>query len=440
MNAQTQTQEVARTDLSAMRALQLPADQEVGLFTERGFALAQRVAKALATSTAVPAQFQSNNLKKYRRGDDWVEEWVENPSAMGNVLVAMEVSRAVGMSVIAVMQNADMIEGKLRWSGKFVIAAINASGRFTPLRFQMKNLGRIKASYKEKGAYNKAKRGYDFTEHQVEIDNIECIAWALPKGYPEPRVDLQTMQQYRGRMLDLYEDMGLPVIKSAPVTMQLAVEEGWYSKSGSKWQTAMKDLMFQYRAGSFFGNIHAPDIVMGMGPTTEEIRDTMTVDMGADGQVLDIRPERTSSPVPPMADVVQPATTPVSSPAPSVPENAPRDAQKASPDSQKAGSDASQPAFDADAFAERMERAADAGDIDTMDAMADELRGLADQDLADTLTSQYRRLRASAEEMRDAAAGQGQPLKAAPPAQASAPAPTGRRTRASGNGFQGNLE
>jgi hypothetical protein len=435
MNAQTQTQEVARADLSSMRALQLPADQAVDLFTERGFALAQRVAKALSSATAVPAQFQDMNLKKWRQGNEWKEEWVPNPAATGNCIVAMEVSRAVGMSVVAVMQNADMIEGKLRWSGKFVIAAINASGRFTPLRFQTKNLGRIKATYKEKGAYNQQKRGYDFIDHQVEIDNIECIAWALPKGYPEPRVEPATMQKYRGRMLDLYEDLGLPVVKSAPVTMEMAVQEGWYSKPGSKWQTPLKDLMFQYRAGSFFGNIHAPDIVMGMGPTTEEIRDTMVVDMGADGQVLDIRPEQTTGQRPPMADVVHPpAPAPVSPPAPSVPENAPRDAQKASPDAPKAGSDASQSAFDADAFAERMERAADAGDIDTMDAMADGLRGLADQDLADTLTSQYRRLRASAEEMRD---GQ---VQVAPPAPAPAPAPAGRRTRASGNGFQGSLE
>ncbi|HDR9029925.1 TPA: hypothetical protein QDB14_004147 [Burkholderia vietnamiensis] len=247
------------------------------MFTERGFMLANRIAKAYASSDAVPAQFRSHNLKKVGRE----EHWVENPSAIGNCLVAIEVARAVRMSITAVMQNADMIEGKLRWSGKFVIAAINASGRFTPLRFQMVNRGRIKATYKEKTGWDNEARKPIFTEREVEVDDVECIAWALPKGVPEPRVTSDDLRRFPGRMLDLYKSLGMPVIESAPVTMKMVVEEGWYGKAGSKWQTEMRALMFQYRAGSFFGNIHAPDIVMGMGRTTEEEVDV--VDVNADG-------------------------------------------------------------------------------------------------------------------------------------------------------------
>ena len=65
--------------------------------------------------------------------------------------------------------------------------------------------------------------------------------------------------------------------------MKMVVEEGWYGKSDSKWQGEMKHLMFQYRAGSFFGNIHAPDIVMGMGRTAEEERDMGTLIPQEDG-------------------------------------------------------------------------------------------------------------------------------------------------------------
>ncbi|KVU18458.1 hypothetical protein WK64_07680 [Burkholderia ubonensis] len=247
------------------------------MFTERGFMLANRIAKAYASSDAVPAQFRSHNLKKVN-GE---EHWVENPSAIGNCLVAIEVARAVHMSITAVMQNADMIEGKLRWSGKFVIAAINASGRFTPLRFQMINRGRIKASYKEKTGWNSQIKKPIFEDRQVEVDDIECIAWALPKGIPEPRITPDDLRKYQGRMLDLYKAIGMPVIESAPVTMKMAVEEGWYGKPGSKWQGEMRAIMFQYRTGSFFGNIHAPDIVMGMGRTAEEEIDI--VDVSADG-------------------------------------------------------------------------------------------------------------------------------------------------------------
>ncbi|MFA8336355.1 hypothetical protein [Burkholderia cenocepacia] len=273
MNAPAQLSEVK----AAGGVPALMPDQAVDMFTERGFVLANRIAKAYASSDAVPAQFRSHNLKK-ANGE---EIWVENPSAIGNCLVAIEVARAVRMSITAVMQNADMIEGKLRWSGKFVIAAINASGRFTPLRFQMISRGKITAKYKEKTGWNQQARKPIFEEREVEVDDIECIAWALPRGTPEPRLAPEQVRQYAGRMLDLYRDIGMPVIESAPVSMRMVVEEGWYGKAGSKWQTGLRTLMFQYRAGSFFGNIHAPDIVMGMGRTSEEEADV--VDVSPDG-------------------------------------------------------------------------------------------------------------------------------------------------------------
>lgn len=269
MNAPMQLQDVK----AASGALAPMPDQAVDMFTERGFALANRIAKAYASSDAVPAQFRSHNLKRVN-GE---EIWVENPSAIGNCLIAIEVARAVRMSITAVMQNADMIEGKLRWSGKFVIAAINASARFTPLRFQMINHGLIKAKYKEKTGWNNQTRKPIFEEREVEVEDIECIGWALPRGTPEPRLAPDDVRKYSGRMLDLYRDIGMPVVESAPVSMQMVVEEGWFGKSGSKWQTGLRTLMFQYRAGSFFGNIHAPDIVMGMGRTSEEEADIVDV-------------------------------------------------------------------------------------------------------------------------------------------------------------------
>lgn len=303
------------------------ADQALDMFTERGFALANRVARAYSTSTAVPAQFRAQIEKKVGRE----VHLVDNPAALGNCLVAIEVANTVGMSISAVMQNADIIENKLRWSGKFVIAAINVSGRFTPLRFQMLNRGPIKATFKEKTGWDEQARRVIFTDRVVDVDDIECIAWALPKGYPEPKVSPQQMQQFPGRMLDLYKALGLPVIESAPVSMRMVVEEGWYGKSGSKWQTELRTLMFMYRAGSFFGNIHAPDIVMGMGRTSEEERDIAPAqfDLEADGTltptpVSELRPaQRNTAPIVERVDEATgeisggepPAATPAAAPA-----------------------------------------------------------------------------------------------------------------------------
>ncbi|NGT16960.1 hypothetical protein G6N71_20845 [Achromobacter insolitus] len=224
------------------------------MFSAAGFDLAQRIAKAYQTANAVPAAFRSTITKRERQGNEYYDVEVPNPAALGNCIVAIETAQAVGMSITAVMQNANVIEGRLSWSGKFVIAAINASRRFSPLRFRIKNRGRITAAYKEKGQWNREQRRYDMVEKAVEIDDIECVAWAyVMEG---------------GRRTD-------EIIEGTPVSIKMAVEEGWYSKPGSKWQTELKHLMLQYRAGSFFGNIHAPDIVMGMGRTTEEYEDTL---------------------------------------------------------------------------------------------------------------------------------------------------------------------
>lgn len=254
-------------DMKPGRDLATMPDQKIDMFSSRGFALAQRIAQAFSTSDAVPAIFQSQVPKKVK-GE--IVAWIENPAAFGNCLVAIETAQAVGMSITAVMQNANVIEGKLSWSGKFIIAAVNASRRFTPLRFDVQNRGMMKANYKEKLGWNKEENRYNMADRTVELENIECVAWALPYGMEFPH-GVYTLAQAKAA--------GLPVIVGPKVSMKLAVEEGWYAKSGSKWQTDMKDLMIMYRSGAYFGNIHAPDVVMGMGRTTEEMQDMGTIDV-----------------------------------------------------------------------------------------------------------------------------------------------------------------
>ena len=243
-----------------------PQDQAIDLFTAGGFDLTCRIARAFSTSDAVPAQFRALVEKKGRNGSTWVE----NPAALGNCIVAIETARAVGMSITSVMQQANNIEGKLTWSAQFIIGAINASRRFTPLQFEFTPRGRIKATYREKQDWNDAKHRFDYIERTVEIDDVQCYAWAY--AMESGRV---TSRKVTG----------------PPVSMKMAVEEGWYAKSGSKWQGEMAQLMMTYRAGSFFGRIHAPDIVMGMGQTAEEVRDT-----------IELEPDPVVAPAPPATD------------------------------------------------------------------------------------------------------------------------------------------
>lgn len=79
------------------------------------FALAQRMATALAASTMVPKEYQGN---------------------VGNCLIAIELGGRIGMPSIMVMQNMIPVYGKPSWSSKFLIGVVNASPEWTPVRWR----------------------------------------------------------------------------------------------------------------------------------------------------------------------------------------------------------------------------------------------------------------------------------------------------------------
>lgn len=168
------------------------------------FETAQRMAKSLAMSTLVPKEYQGN---------------------IPNVLIAMELASRIGASVFMVMQSLDVIHGRPAWRAQFLIATVNSSGRFTPIRFQFSG--------------------------KVGTDEWGCRAVAT---------DRKTGEECTGSL----------------ITLRLAKEEGWYSKSGSKWKT-MPEQMLMYRAGAFWTRVYAPEIGLGM-MTAEEIIDTTGVD------------------------------------------------------------------------------------------------------------------------------------------------------------------
>jgi len=136
-----------------------------------------------------------------------------------NTMIALEMSNRLNISPFEVMQNLDIIKGKPSWSSTFIIASINSCGRFKPLRFEF--VGTPKT------------------------DEYGCRAYT--------------------------EDMEGNKLIGPTVTWLMVKAEGWLAKAGSKWQT-MPELMFQYRAASFFGRLYAPDILKGM-QSVEEIKD-----------------------------------------------------------------------------------------------------------------------------------------------------------------------
>ncbi|MCP9875840.1 recombinase RecT [Cyanobium sp. A2C-AMD] len=173
------------------------------------FDAAQRMAKALCSSSLVPKEYQGQQ-------------------GLANSLIALEIAGRMRLSPLVVMQNMTPIHGRPTWSSKFLIATVNASGRFSPLRFV-----------------------FDAKEQPTS-----CYAVATDKATGE-------------------------VLEGETITLELARKEGWWSRKDrqgnetSKWQT-MTGQMLRYRAAAWWSNVYCPEIALGL-ITQEEALDIEAV-------------------------------------------------------------------------------------------------------------------------------------------------------------------
>lgn len=221
--------------------------------TMSGFEFLQRQAKMLASSSIVPEQFS------YFDKNGKLKDQQAQAFAIANSVIALEISHRIAASPLMVAQNLVLIHGRPTWSSQFVIAAINACGRFSPLRFRV---GEPEPEKEIQYSYTEYIHGNKQTKTgKVAIRNRECVAWTHDKKTGD-------------------------VLEGPPVSIEMAVKEGWYTKNGSKWVT-MPDLMLRYRAAAFFGRLYAPDLLMGMRSVDE------AVDIGDD--VIDMTPVATEN-------------------------------------------------------------------------------------------------------------------------------------------------
>lgn len=139
---------------------------------------------------------------------------------VANCLIAVDMAERMGANSLMVAQNLYVVHGRPGWGSAFLIACINMAPGLSKLRFRLSG-----------------KEG---------SDQRTCVAYAT---------DTET-----GELLE-----------SAPISIGMAKKEGWYSKSGSKWQT-MPEQMLRYRAAAFFARTYAPELTMGIR-TAEENED-----------------------------------------------------------------------------------------------------------------------------------------------------------------------
>lgn len=211
MNESENTKEIVETPQTAVAkamqpaAMPPPPPAPIGAGTidtfasAANFGVAQRMARALAESSLVPVAYHGN---------------------IANCMIALELAARIGCSPFMAMQNLDIIHGRPGWRATFLIATVNASKRFTPLRPRM--------------------------EGKPGTDSWGCRAVAK---------DRETGEECVGPLINI----------------AMAKEEGWFGKKGSKWQT-LPELMLTYRAAAFWTRIYAPELSLGMH-TSDELGD-----------------------------------------------------------------------------------------------------------------------------------------------------------------------
>lgn len=372
------TQTATIQNLRAAPETQMPIVAP-GFGSLQGFELMQRAARLLSSSTLVPVAYRQTIEKLDRFGN--VKESRENPNALANSVVALNMAQRMGADPLMVMQNLYIVEGRPSWSSQWIIAAINGCGRFSPLRFRIESRGEREIEYKS--TYWESNQRHTKVE-KVRINDKVCVAWAIEKETGE-------------------------VIESPAVSIEMAVLEGWYTKNGSKWQT-MDEVMLRYRTASFFGKLYAPELLMGL-QTVEEAQDIIEASTGPDGTISVNVDELRGSAAPNQRQPAAADVTDVESrdtkSAQAAPDTAPAQAQAetgdraqtAAPDvttnadpTVGAGEDDGGEALDPAKVEEQL-RAAKS--LDVLDIAADYLPGIADIDERDSLNRLYQQLRLS---------------------------------------------
>ena len=214
------------------------------------------------------------------------KDYQGNPS---NTLIAIEMASRLGTSPMQVMQNLFVINGRPSWSSQYIIAVINSSKKYKhELKFELTGKG----------------------------DNMECYAWTTDRDGKE--------------------------IKGPIISMQMARDEGWVQKNGSKWKT-MPEVMLRYRAASFFGRLYCSDMIMGIYSQEEvyELDDgdfyvspEVTIVQNANAEVIDANEVTSNEPADPPPIEVDDATGEVIEPSVSGsedPQEKPPEGQQAMP-------------------------------------------------------------------------------------------------------------
>ena len=160
-----------------------------------GLSITARTIRLIAGSTLVPDTYRNDE---------------------GSIAICLDMANRMQLPVLTVLQNLHVIKGRPSWSASFLIGAVNACGRFGPLRFR------------QVGEPGKPSYGF------------------------------------RAEAKDLLDG---ELLEGEAVTMAMASAEGWAQRN-PKYKS-MPGQMLRYRAAAFWARLYAPEIAHGL-LTSEE--------------------------------------------------------------------------------------------------------------------------------------------------------------------------
>jgi len=177
-------------------------DFSLGIFgTSDNFMMATQMAKALASSTVVPKEYQGN---------------------FSNGLVAIEIAQRLRTSPLMVMQNLNVIQGRPSWSAQFLIAMVNGSGKYD-----------IELQFDEKTDKNgkpfscqcwTERKGRKVTGIVVDMDMAQAEGWVQKNGSKWKTMP-QVMLRYRAA--SFFARMNCPELTLGYYSKDEILDEGF---------------------------------------------------------------------------------------------------------------------------------------------------------------------------------------------------------------------
>lgn len=182
---------------------------------------------------------------------------------VGSCMIVLDMAQRLGMSPMLVAQSIHVVQGNPCWKSSYIIECLT--------------------------------RQYD------KIDYIERI---------DGQVDFGDKKIPNKCLKIVATDQDGRTFEGTEVSFKMAIDEGWWSRKGSKWQT-LPDQMLVYRAASFFDRKWPSQRTEGLRTIDEiqDIQDVPYVEVPATES-----PKTVTNTKPKMTPVEQPKTEPKPNP------------------------------------------------------------------------------------------------------------------------------